>query len=241
VAFSRAEPELPLDPATVEGFLGHLRGSEATRHAYFRCLRVFYRWLAAREGLACPMDAIRPPRLRRCPPLVLSLPQVRRVMAAAMTRRDKALLALLFDTGIRLGEVHTLTWAAVGEETIVVDGKTGRREVPISPWTKWVLLGEQLPLRSARGTPLTANGLYQAVRRCLRRAGVARGGPHLLRHSFARQYILNGGDVFSLQRILGHRDLATTRIYVDMDMADVIAQHRLYSPLVGLLEAAATG
>lgn len=199
---------------------------------------MFYRWLAAREGLASPMESIRPPRLRRSPPLVLSLPQVRRVMAAAMTRRDKALLALLFDTGIRLGEVHTLTWSAIGEETMIVEGKTGRREVPISSWTKWVLLGVDLPWRGPKGR-LTANGLYQAVRRCLRRAGVARGGPHLLRHSFARQYILNGGDVFSLQRILGHRDLATTRIYVEMDMADVVAQHRLYSPVVRLLEDAA--
>lgn len=159
-------------------------------------------------------------------------------MAAAMSRRDRALLALLFDTGIRLGEAHGLTWSAVGEETILVDGKTGRREVPLSSWTKWVLLGVDLPWRGAKGQ-LTLSGVYQAVRRCLRRAGVARGGPHLLRHSFARQYILDGGDVFSLQRILGHRDLATTRIYVEMDMTEIVAQHRRFSPIVRLLEDAA--
>jgi len=238
-AFVRAHPDLPLGPATIEGFLGALSGSDATRHAYFRCLRVFYRWLAAREGLASPMEGLRPPRLRRRPPVVLGLPQVRRVMAAAMTRRDKALLALLFDTGIRLGEAHGLTWSAVGEETIVVVGKTGRREVPISAWTRSVLLlGVDLPWRGQKGE-LTLNGVYQAVRRCLRRAGVEKGGPHLLRHSFARQYVLNGGDVFSLQRIMGHRDLSTTRIYVDMDVADLVAQHRRFSPIVRLLEEAA--
>jgi site-specific recombinase XerD len=237
-AFLRGRSELPLEPTTIEGFLGALAVADATRHGYFRALRCFYRWLAGREGLGNPMNGLRPPRLRRRPPLVLSLAEVRRVMAAAMTRRDKALLALLLDTGIRLGEVHTLTWAAIGEETIVVDGKTGQREVPMTPWVKWVMLGEELPWRGVKGE-LTLNGVYQAVRRCLRRAGVRTGGPHLLRHTFARQYVLNGGDVFSLQRIMGHRDLSTTRIYVDMDVADLVAQHRRFSPIVRLLEEAA--
>jgi site-specific recombinase XerD len=68
------------------------------------------------------------------------------------------------------------------------------------------------------------------VRRVLRRAGIA-GGPHLLRHTFGRLYITAGGDVFSLQRILGHSQIATTRRYVDLDLRDVQNQHAKFSPV----------
>jgi integrase/recombinase XerD len=161
-------------------------------------------------------------------------------MAAALCRRDRVMLALLVDTGVRLGELLSMRWEWIGEETFWVDGKTGRREVPMSGWVRWALLGVELPWRSARGGPLTAKGVYLAVRRCLGRAGVRRGGPHLFRHTFARLYIRGGGDQFSLQRILGHSDVRTTAIYVELEMRDVVAQHRRYSPLVALLEEAAS-
>jgi len=194
------------------------------------------------------MAGLRAPRLRRVLPKALDLGVLRRVMASAMTRRDKALLTLLADTGIRVGEAYGLTWADVSVEssTIHVDGKTGGRDVPVCELTRWLLLGVDLPWRSARRgspkggrAPLTLNGLGQAVRRCLRRAGVAHGGPHVLRHTFGRLYIMNGGDVFSLQRIMGHSNLSTTKIYVDLDTADLVVQHRKFSPIVRLLEEAA--
>jgi integrase/recombinase XerD len=184
------------------------------------------------------MVGLRAPRLRRRPPLTLDGPTLRRVMVAALTRRDKALLALLADTGIRAGEAWGLRWSDVSVEasTIRVDGKTGAREVPMSEVVRWLLLGVELPWRSEGGGELTLDGLAQAVRRCLRRAGVRHGGPHLLRHTFGRLYVLAGGDVFSLQRIMGHSSLMTTRIYVEMGAADLVAQHRKYSPVVRLLE-----
>jgi integrase len=238
--FLRGRRELPLDVGEVEEFLGLPGASQGTRHAYFRALRVFYGWLE-RRGLvgSNPLRLVTPPRVRRSPPMGLERGEVRRVMAAALCRRDKVMLSLLLDTGIRLGELMSMRWEWVGEDTFWVSGKTGKREIPLSEWMRFALVGVELPWRSARGGSLTAKGMYLAVRRCLQRAGVRKGGPHLLRHTFARLYICAGGDQFSLQRILGHSDVRTTSIYVALEMRDVVAQHRRYSPLVGLLEEAA--
>jgi len=219
--------------------LADLEGvGDETRFAYWRGLRTFYRWAAARYDVPDAMCAVARPRRRRKLPGSLDVAGLRRVMASAFSRRDKALLTLLLDTGIRLGEAHSLSWERVGEELVLVDGKTGPREVPISSWTRWVLLGVDLPWRGRRGE-LTLAGLGKAVRRCLRRAGVDHGGPHLLRHTFARLYLRAGGDAFSLQRILGHRDLSTTRIYVELEVGDLVERHRRFSPIVRLLEEAA--
>ena len=197
---------LPVAPAALEQLLAGLGDvSDVTRLDYWVVLRVFYRWAAVRFGFADPLQAIRRPLVRRRVPLALTEAQVLRVLAAAVSRRDKALLTLLLDTGMRLGEAHSLTWSDVGVDVLVVDGKVGRRQVPISSWALWVLMGVELPWRSTRGGDIGLDGLGRAVRRCLRRAGVAKGGPHLLRHTFARLYLRAGGDVFSLQRILGHR------------------------------------
>lgn len=220
-------------------FLGDLGDvSDVTRFDYWVALRVFYRWAAKRYGFGDPMGAVAKPRRRRKLPGSLDIAAVRRLMASALSRRDKALLTVLLDTGIRLGEAHSLTWERVGEEVIVVDGKTGPREVPISAWTRWVLLGVDLPWRGRCGE-LTVDGLGRVVRRCLRRAGISRGGPHLIRHTFARLYLRAGGDAFSLQRILGHQDIAMTRVYVELELGDVVERHRRFSPIVRLLAVAA--
>jgi len=238
--FLAGRGELPLDPAAVEEFLGLPGASQGTRHAYFRALRAFYGWLERRGLVATnPMRVVVAPRVRRSPPMGLEAGEVRRVMAAALCRRDKVMLSLLVDTGVRLGELMSMRWEWVGEDTFWVDGKTGKREVPLSEWMRWTLVGVELPWRSVRGGPLTRKGAYLAVRRCLQRGGIRKGGPHLLRHTFGRLYIRAGGDQFSLQRILGHSDVRTTSIYVELEMRDVVEQHRKYSPLVRLLEEAA--
>jgi len=185
------------------------------------------------------MNAVgRPLRGRHRIPPSLSEPEVLRTMAAARSRRDKALLALLLDTGLRVGEAHSLRWENIQPDVITVTGKVGDRVVPILDWTRWALLGVDLPWTGRKG-PITKDGLGQAVRRCLRRAGVQHGTVHILRHTFARLYLRGGGDVFSLQQIMGHANIATTRIYAELERADVVERHHRFSPIVRLLEQAA--
>ena len=83
-----------------------------------------------------------------------------------------------------------------------------------------------------RGTPLSARGIQIVFRNLKKKLNLDghKLSPHLLRHSFALAYIENGGDPFSLQRILGHTDQTTTAKYVNMARSNVKAQHSKYSP-----------
>ena len=71
------------------------------------------------------------------------------------------------------------------------------------------------------------------IRDCGERAGIAgvRCSPHTFRHTFAKSFLLNGGDLFTLQKILGHSSLEVVRMYVNLASDDVQVQHRRYSPV----------
>ncbi|MDI6857500.1 MAG: tyrosine-type recombinase/integrase [Dehalococcoidia bacterium] len=232
-----ASHALPSAPEPLENALAALPLSPESRHDVFRVWRTFFRWASARLGVPNPALELAPPRRRQLLPRALSDDQVDHLLATAAARtgpaarRDRALLLLLLDTGLRIGEVATLSRAHLGPATLVT-GKTGMREIPVSPQVLAALvgLGDATTLWAGRKGPLTPSGVSQAVRRSLKRAGIP-GGPHLLRHTFARLYITAGGDVFSLQRILGHRQIDTTKRYVDMDLRDVRAQHARFSPI----------
>jgi len=232
--FAQAYPgELPQSVEELERYLGRFRGAAETLKDRQRALRRFYRWLASRYGLANPAQALERPAAKPILPKTLSRAQVEALLGQPLSRRDRAILTVLLDTGIRLGECHSLRREDLRGQTILVTGKRGVREVPISPQAQRALLGVELPWAGPKG-PLTLSGLQQAVAKAMRRAGLERGGPHTLRHTFARHYILNGGDAFSLQRILGHRSIECTMIYVYMDTRDMCAQHAKYSLIANL-------
>lgn len=90
---------------------------------------------------------------------------------------------------------------------------------------------------SRRGRRLTSRHVQLMVKRCGRKAAITgvRVSPHTLRHTFATQYIKNGGDAFSLQMILGHTTLEMVRNYVNLASRDVNEQHRKFSPMDRLL------
>lgn len=232
--FSRMCPSLPDDPGTIEGFLGALNASDETRHGYYRALRAFYRWICRRRGLPNPMDSIGAPRRHKKKPYSLTITELGWLLASPLSARDRTLVSLLIDTGVRVGEAVNLVRDDILEETIIVSGKTGEREVPISPSTREQLLslGDSPIFRGTKG-PLTRSGAYRIVRLALARAGILarKRGPHTLRHTFGRQYLMAGGDLVSLQRILGHSDIKTTRIYAELDLRDVTHQHHRFTPL----------
>jgi integrase/recombinase XerD len=227
-----ASQRLPDSPEPLENALAAVQGSQETRHQVFRALRTFYSWAERRYGVPNPAQQLAPPRRRQLLPRTLNTDQVDLLLHVAAGRRDRALLLLLLDTGLRIGEASSLSRHNVGKQTLTVSGKTGQREIPVSPQVLQAFTGVGVGpvLWSGPKGELTVSGLAQAVRRALRRAGIS-GGPHLLRHTFARLYITAGGDVFSLQRILGHRQIETTKRYVDLDLQDVVNQHARFSPI----------
>lgn len=88
------------------------------------------------------------------------------------------------------------------------------------------------------GDPITQDAVAKFMQRLARRTNLPRLHPHLLRHTFAVRYLMNGGDVFTLQKILGHTSLEMTRKYVTLASGDVKEKHRQSSPVdnLGLIE-----
>ena len=83
------------------------------------------------------------------------------------------------------------------------------------------------------GRPLSDSGLREVFRELKDKAGIGgpKVSPHPMRHSFAKNFLLNGGNLFSLQEVLGHEDVSTTRIYVDYNKLELGQQMRNFCPL----------
>lgn len=170
--------------------------------------------------------------------------------------RDRALMTLLYDTGLRISEALTLTDKDINltNQTIKVAGKGGKeRLVPFGQSVRKMLSlylsrrgmveGTDLLFVNCYGGQLDRNDVAHAMKRHAVRAGVQgdKATPHKFRHSFAVQFLRNGGDVFSLQTILGHATLEMTRRYVALAQSDVENVHRRYSPADMSLNEVKTG
>jgi integrase/recombinase XerC len=193
---------------------------------YVRTLKVLGNWLAAEE--LSPATALRSLRKPRVPNKLIEPvgdDAMRRLLGIASVR-DRAILLLLLDTGLRVSEAAGLRLGDLRPDgTLKVRGKGSKeRIVPVGSTARSAIvryLGQRGTgsaddaLFLGRRGPLDARGIQQLVRRLKTRIGVtARLSPHSLRHTFARSYLVNGGDVFSLQRILGHTTLDMVKRYV---------------------------
>jgi len=228
-------PDWPQGPEVIEQFLSSRDISDQSRYSYWRALVHFGKWSSRRYEILNPTAGAEAPRHRKKLPRTLSSPELGSLFLAAGEPRDRALITLLVDTGVRISEALGLRVEDIGLDTIWVDGKTGMREVPISQETRRQLLelADSGYIFKGYGDRMSRQGAHWIVRNAFRRAGITgkKCGPHTLRHTFGRQWIVNGGDLVSLQRILGHTNIQTTRIYAELSLQDVLVQHAKYSPL----------
>jgi integrase/recombinase XerD len=240
--FARAKrrPLLDLRQRDLTEFVGRLRelglGPRSQARA-IHAVRGFYRY-GVREGLidADPMENLRAPRAFRALPRYLTPTQVEALLEAPdlerpLGLRDRAILELMYATGLRVSEVIGLRAEGLDMELGIVRvmGK-GQKErlVPLGRVARrWIAryLGEsrerltrERPAPTLfvnhRGGRLSRMGLWGIVRRHAVTAGVERIlTPHVLRHSFASHLLERGADLRSLQAMLGHADISTTQIY----------------------------
>ncbi|GIN59776.1 tyrosine recombinase XerC [Lederbergia ruris] len=165
--------------------------------------------------------------------------------------RDKVAMLLMLDTGMRIGEEFALEIEEIDIKGRVINLPASKsknrkaRVIPISAMVAKMLLelisenkahfDETHVFLSNSGTPYQPNSFRRRLLKYKKEAGITkRVSPHSLRHQFCRDYILNGGDVFTLQRIVGHADIQTTRKYIQMTGVDIKEQHALYSPVARL-------
>jgi len=203
------------------------------------CYRGFYRFLVIDGKLKTnPADELRAPRAWKSLPRHLSIDEVDRLLAqpdvtTSRGLRDRALIEVLYATGLRVSELISLRPADVNLEAsyLTCTGKGEKqRIVPMGDeaavWVRRylsdgraVLLGKRsssrLFVNARRGGPgLTRVGFWKILKAYGRSAGVTAGlSPHTLRHSFATHLLERGADLRAIQMMLGHADLSTTQIY----------------------------
>ena len=235
----------------IEAFLRELMAEGRSPRSVARavaCYRGFYRFLVVDGRLtASPTEDVRAPRAWKVLPRFLSMDEVDRLLAQPDTAtakgvRDRALIELLYATGMRVSELVGLRPGDVNLENryLTCTGKGQKqRLVPIGDVAaEWVrrytresrpaLLRRRSSPRlfvNARGgsTGLTRMGFWKILRGYALQAGLraTRISPHVLRHSFATHLLERGADLRAIQMMLGHADLSTTQIYTH------VLEHRL--------------
>jgi integrase/recombinase XerD len=231
-----------LTRADLEGHVRDLMAEGRSPRSVARavaCYRGFFRFLVIDGRLTVnPADDLRPPRAWKVLPRYLAVEDVDRLMEQPIVNtprglRDRALIELLYATGMRVSELLSLRPADVNLEAsyLTCSGKGNKqRIVPIGDeagdWVKRYLREGRSALLGKRSSPrlfvnakggghgLTRVGFWKILKSYARQAGLTKGlSPHMLRHSFATHLLERGADLRAIQMMLGHADLSTTQIY----------------------------
>ena len=229
-----------LDRQALEAFVRQQRGRGLAPRSVARsvaAVRGFFRFLVLDRRLGgSPADDLRPPRAWPALPTFLSIGEVDTLLAqpdvaTTLGARDRAMIELLYATGLRVSELVSVRLADLhlDEHYLTCVGKGSKeRLVPIGEQaTDWIrrysararrelLDGRASPrlFLNARGAPLSRVGFWKILKQHALKAGLPRTlSPHVLRHSFATHLLERGADLRAIQLMLGHADLSTTQIY----------------------------
>ena len=240
-----------LSPADYRAFLARRRRDGLAAPSLARGLsgiRSLIRFLEKRgEATSAAVSAVAAPKAPRRLPRPLAVSDALSVLSEAralvdepwIAARDAAVLALLYGAGLRISEALSLTTAEAPPEAggaVRVTGKGGKtRLVPVLPAVGRAVaayvrlvpfrLAPQEPLfRGARGGPLSPRIIQLAVQRLRGALGLPETAtPHALRHSFATHLLGSGGDLRTIQELLGHANLSTTQVYTSVDAERLVA------------------
>jgi integrase/recombinase XerC len=244
-----------VDALSIRGFLAHLFEREKKKTSIGRKLaavRAFYKFLAKEGVLAAnPAATVSTPKLDKTLPRIMTEEEMNnflnRVAEAVKTgesimRRDRAILELLYASGLRVSELAGLDLRSVsfGDSMLLVRGK-GRKEriVPFGSKAKDAL-NDYLPIRekimmeakksgqtalflNTKGARLTTRSVDRLLKKYVRTFGPnVKVSPHSMRHAFASHLLTEGADLRSIQEMLGHKSLATTQKYTQVSIKQLI-------------------
>jgi len=234
------------------------RLSPASIQGHVRAIKALWSWLAS-EGYidGNPLAKYKLPKIPVKVMNILTPKQVEAMLSAidrdtAIGARNCLIILMLYDCGFRISElVHIKTEDLdIRDDFIRVTGKGQKqRLVPISHITRrgvvrylnhfrrQLCTTDSLYLFAlSDGKPISANGVQQFMRRLAKNAGIinVRCSPHTFRHTFATQFLANGGNVFALKDIMGHSSLQTTLKYTHLQPHDLRNEHARFSPVKNL-------
>ena len=243
--------------ATISEYLAdkkRARLSAASIKLIVVALKIFFRFLTGKGEIKNdPTEALSLPRIERYLPETLNELQVEQLLNSIDTKaphglRDRAMIELLYASGLRISELANARLENFHPEegVIRVIGKGNKtRMVPVGRKACEALAvyvsterpklvkrrtGNEIFL-SERGTKLTTARIWQIVKEKARLAGFKQNiYPHLLRHSFATHLLSNGADLRIIQEMLGHADISTTQVYTHVDQQRLKAVHRQFHP-----------
>lgn len=263
-AFATGDGQHQLHPETtamsdLRLWVNHLakqRISQRSIRRKVQSLRAFFAYMMRRRGMAHnPAADLALARLPKTLPVFMRTEEINALLDTPLPDgtnfedvRDRLILSLFYETGIRASELRTLLDANINTERgeLKVHGKRNKdRIVPFGPELA-TMIDHYRQLRTekttATATPeffvnrkggaMSRAGVYTVVRRRLTEGGVhaARRSPHVLRHSFATDMLNNGADLSSVQQILGHTSLATTQIYTHVTYRELITNYQTAHP-----------
>jgi integrase/recombinase XerD len=247
---------LAADKSMVQAFLTTLQQDKVSTHIRkMASLRRFYRYLLSNQQITQdPTLEIDLPRRVRPIPKGLSEAEVEALLltpdcTTSAGLRDKAMLELMYATGLRVSELIALRQDALyltDGYVMVMQGKGGKqRLVPMGEeaiaWlTQYLQEARVLLVKhqvaevfvNQRGEPMTRQGFWYLVKQYAVQAGIAkeRLSPHVLRHAFATHLLNHGADLRVVQMLLGHADISTTQIYTHVAKARLKSLHHQHHP-----------
>ncbi len=253
LAFARSEqPQLSswarVDRPLLLSFLRHLKDRKYTPASVARkvaVLKTFFSFLSERriitENPAIKLDS---PKVEKRLPQVLTIDQIEQLLAAPLKHgtpkgaRDRAILELLYASGLRVSELVSLNCADIdldGKKVKCQGRGEKKREIPISERALTALAqyiqrgrpvmasddGELALFVNPRGERLTRQGLWLIIKEYVKEAEIAgQVTPHTLRHSFAVHMLTSGADLQNVQHLLGHSNITTTHVYTRLAETD---------------------
>jgi integrase/recombinase XerC len=247
-----------LKPQALRAYLAFRRGGEhglgdRSVARALASIRAFFDWLSLRLDITnARLALIKGPRIRQTLPRPVSEGAALDLIDAAdddtrepwIGARDAALITLLYATGLRISEALGLTGADLPlQETLRVTGKGAKtRLVPVLPIARdaiaayagacpYALTADAPLFRAVRGGPMRARMAQALMQRLRVRLNLPDSAtPHALRHAFATHLLAHGGDLRTIQDLLGHESLSTTQRYADVEAARVLDAYRTAHP-----------
>jgi len=225
--------------ADVRAYLEHLVNtgkSASTLNTAYSALRFYFSTILKRRFFVSIPRA----KKKKVLPTILSVAEVRSMIAGTKNPKHRCMIELLYGAGLRVSELVCLKMSEIDTDRgviVVKDGKRGKDRMTLLPKKLLVVLKKQKEIKlwssylfTGRGKKrLTAATVQKVVKQAARRAGIAkRVSPHTLRHSFATHLLESGTDIRYIQSLLGHASLKTTQIYTHVAQNHI---EQLTSPL----------